>query len=92
MRLEGLETEEFEKPAVSMSRQSARRDATSFLGQVGDRETRTAEATSAEDLSKERLAHPRVLRFYLEKNLPEDVMPASVVRDLLRVASRDRDA
>ena len=33
--------------------------------------------------SKERrVAHPRVLRFYLEKNLPEDVMPASAVEDL----------
>ncbi len=33
--------------------------------------------------SKERrVAHPRVLRFYLEKNLPEDVMPASAVQDL----------
>lgn len=42
--------------------------------------------------SKERrVAHPRVLRFYLEKNLPEDVMPASAVQDLFESLS-NRDA
>ncbi len=42
--------------------------------------------------SKERrVAHPRVLRFYLEKNLPEDVMPAWVVEDLFESLG-DRDA
>jgi predicted KAP-like P-loop ATPase len=42
--------------------------------------------------SKERrVAHPRVLRFYLEKNLPEDVMPASAVQDLFESLG-DRDA
>jgi hypothetical protein len=42
--------------------------------------------------SKERrVAHPRVLRFYLEKNLPEDVMLASAVQDLFESLG-DRDA
>jgi len=42
--------------------------------------------------SKERrVAHPRVLRFYLEKNLPEDVMPASAVQDLFESLG-DRNA
>lgn len=42
--------------------------------------------------SKERrVAHPRVLAFYLEKNLPEDVMPASAVQDLFESLG-DRDA
>jgi hypothetical protein len=42
--------------------------------------------------SKERrVAHPRVLRFYLEKNLPEDIMPAWAVEDLFESLG-DRDA
>jgi hypothetical protein len=42
--------------------------------------------------SKERrVAHPRVLAFYLEKNLPEDVMPAWAVQDLFESLG-DRDA
>ncbi len=42
--------------------------------------------------SKERrVAHPRVLRFYLEKNLPEDIMPAWAVQDLFESLG-DRDA
>lgn len=42
--------------------------------------------------SKERrVAHPRVLAFYLEKHLPEDVMPASAVQDLFESLG-DRNA
>ncbi|CAN5846007.1 hypothetical protein BH23ACT11_BH23ACT11_14560 [soil metagenome] len=45
-----------------------------------------------ETWSKERrVAHPRVLAFYLEKNLPEDVMPASAVQDLFESLG-ERDA